>query len=100
MHIFGFRQSTGCEPQAKGSQLLRRWADKNPPCGLTGFRKRGIFREKTVTRVNCLRATLLRCGDNFQIGVSNNYVNAKNESVYLTGISDSAQAHNHHLFPV
>ena len=51
----------GCQPtrrvlEAKNSHLLGRGADKGQPGGFTGFDKAGVFRQKTIARMDGLRA--------------------------------------------
>ena len=51
-HAVRFRQRTGGMFQAKQAQLFRRGADKRNACGFAGFGKCGVFRQKTVARMN------------------------------------------------
>jgi len=71
-HTFGFCQRAGRVFKAKGPQLLGRRTDKNQSRSLTCLSKGGVFRKKTVARMDRFGSALQRGGDDFfryQIGL-------------------------------
>ncbi len=62
-HTCLFHQCFGGILQPHGANSFGRWADEDKPRRLDGIHETGIFGEKPIARMDCLRAGFLRSLD-------------------------------------